>query len=94
MRKIKPEYFDEIYEIFTSIKDPKEAQDFFEDMFTPQELETLAERWQLVSRLLEGLPQRKIAEDLGIAVATVSRGSRQIKYGTGAIKKMWTKWKK
>jgi hypothetical protein len=34
-------------------------------LLTPQELESLAERWQLIQELDKGTPQRDIAEKLG-----------------------------
>lgn len=74
---------------FLSLSSEKDANDFFEDIFTPQELEALEERWQIVQAFLgSGLPQREIAKKIGVSVALVSRASRQIKYGTGAFLKV------
>ncbi len=78
--------FSELMQAFLLLKNEKEAKLFFEDIFTPQELEALTERWQIVQSVLgSGLPQRKIAEQLGCSVALVTRANRQVKYGTGGF---------
>ena len=55
------------------------------DLLTPGEIEALTERWALMGLLLEGRSQRDVSAELGISITTVSRGSRQLKYGTGAF---------
>lgn len=55
------------------------------DLLTPAEIEAVGERWQIVQRLVAGQSQREVAEELGVSITTVSRGSRQLKYGVGGI---------
>lgn len=50
--------------------------EFFTDLLTPAEYREITIRWQIVKQLNKGISQRKIAENLGISVATVSRGAR------------------
>lgn len=57
-----------------------------EDILTPQELASLAERWQLIQKLDAGEPQRDIAEELGISISKITRGSRMLQYGKGGFK--------
>jgi len=40
--------FSDLYELFASVDSPKEAEMLLKDMLTPQELDSVAERWQLV----------------------------------------------
>ncbi len=47
---------------------------------TPQELETLGERIRILQRLKRGESQRKIADDLAVSIATVTRGNRVLRY--------------
>jgi TrpR family trp operon transcriptional repressor len=56
-----------------------------EDMLTPSELVEVWERINIIRSLKEWKTQRDIADDLGISVTTVSRGSRVLKYGRWAI---------
>ena len=52
-----------------------------QDFLTPQELEDLVLRWEIIKLLHTGMPQREIAHQLGVAIGTVSRGARELKYG-------------
>ena len=48
-------------------------------LLTPTEYEEVIKRLQIFEMLEQGLPQRKIAELLGVGIATVSRGARALK---------------
>lgn len=71
----------ELCELVASVKDEKETDLLLKDLLTPQERETLEERWQIVQELAKGTSQRKIAEKLGISISTVTRGSLAFQYG-------------
>ena len=58
-----------------------EIEDFLEGILTIQELEEIPKRLQIVRMLKMGIPQRRIASELGVAIATVTRGSMEIKKG-------------
>lgn len=55
------------------------------DILTPQELDSVAERWQLIQMLDAGVPQREIAKKLGISISKITRGSRMMQYGSGGF---------
>lgn len=82
---MKKEFYTELYELFSRLKTPEDAQLFLGDMLTPHELEQVAERWQLVKRLAKGMPQRKIKEELGISIEKVTRGSKELQKGKGGF---------
>lgn len=68
--------------IIAELKRHKDDLDgFLEDMMTPQEIEALDERIKIMHALIDGKTQREIAEDLGLSITTVSRGSRILQYG-------------
>ena len=56
-----------------------------DDLLTPAEVEALGERWAIVKLLSAGHSQRKVRDEVGVSITTVSRGSRQLKYGTGGF---------
>lgn len=58
-----------------------EIEDFLEGILTIQELEEIPKRLQIVRMLKQGIPQRRIASELGVGIATVTRGSIEIKKG-------------
>lgn len=48
-------------------------------LLTPSELSEISKRLQIFRLLESGMPQRQIAETLGVGIATVTRGSRAMK---------------
>jgi len=69
-------------------RDPKTLSLFLDDLLSPEELAVLPVRWQIVKRLWQKQPQHEIAKDLGIGVATVTRGSRMLKNKNGGFWKV------
>lgn len=64
-----------------SYKDPKELKSFLQAILTPKELEEIPTRLEIVKMIKKGIPQREIAQKLGVGVATVTRGSKEITKG-------------
>lgn len=60
-----------------------EALQFFTDLCTPAELEAMADRWQVVPLLRQGIPYRTIHEQTGVSVTTITRVARCLSFGTG-----------
>lgn len=59
----------------------EKMENLLKGLLTPKEIEEFAKRIQLVRLLKKGVAQHQIAEKLGMGVATVSRGAREIKEG-------------
>lgn len=81
MVHIKSNNLDELIEYLLMIDTKREMENFLHGLFTERELEEIPQRIQIVKMLKKGMPQREIAEELGIGVATVTRGSTEIKKG-------------
>lgn len=60
-------------------KSPEKMEKALRDLLTPSELIEVANRLQIFERLSQGVPQRQIAEELGVGIATVTRGSNTLK---------------
>ena len=58
---------------------PQEMKNALGDLLTSSELDDVAKRLQIIELLAEGVPQRQIADRLGVGIATVSRGSNVLK---------------
>jgi len=71
----------ELARILASLTDAEQMSKLLQDFLTPQELEDLVLRWEIIKLLHTGMPQREIASQLGVAIGTVSRGARELKYG-------------
>ena len=72
-----------LFEGIASLHDGKEVALFLEDLCTPQEIETMTDRWVAAQALQEGKPYRKIHEETGVSVTTVGRVARSLSYGHG-----------
>lgn len=81
-------YLSELAVVITKIRDKKVAADFLRNILTPQELEEIASRLQIFKMLRKGISQREIAAKLGVSIATVSRGSRELQYGPQGVHKV------
>lgn len=64
-----------------SMQDDALLEDFLVGITTDKERAALIQRLEIVKRLLAGEPQLKIAKDLGVGVATVTRGSKELAQG-------------
>ncbi len=74
-------YLDQLADAILSLQTQRDAVSFMEGILTPQELIEISRRLEIVRLLKKGIPQRKIADNLGVGIATVTRGSREIKNG-------------
>jgi len=83
---VPPKHLRAVFELFARLQDVREAELLLRDILTPQELESVAERWQLIQELAKGTPQRSIAEKLGLSISKITRGSRMLKYGSGGFR--------
>lgn len=64
-----------------SCETPRERRELLGDLFTDSELVDLAERWEIVRRLLDGVPQRTIQSQVGVSISLVTRASNALKAG-------------
>lgn len=58
---------------------PAAMEKALRDLLTPNELIDVANRLQIFEMLEQGVPQRQIADTLGVGIATVTRGSNTLK---------------
>lgn len=82
---ISPKHLKDLYELFCAIETPREAKMLLDDLFTPGELQDVAERWQEIQMLAAGRTQRDTAERLSVSISKVTRGSRMLQHGSGGF---------
>lgn len=88
MKNNSEQYKKEIVEVIYKIsKDKQLLADFVKDILTPREFDNIGVRWQIVKRLAKGEYQQTIAEDLHLGVATVTRGSREMRKKEGGLRR-------
>lgn len=71
----------ELIKAFLMHKTSGGMMEFLKGILTPREIEELSTRLQIVKMIKSGLPHQEIARRMGVGVATVTRGSREIKLG-------------
>ncbi len=88
MKTNTEQYKKEIIEVISKIaKDKQLLADFVREILTPREFDNLSVRWQIVKRLSRGEHHQAIAEDLHLGVATVTRGSREMRRKDGGFRR-------
>ncbi len=72
-------YLDNFITELTQIKNKKEMESFLKCFLSPSELESIPKRLEIVKMLKKGIPQAKIAKELSVGIATVTRGAMELK---------------
>lgn len=72
----------ELAKLLVAINSVEEMENLLLGLLTPKEREELPTRIQIIRMLKKGLPQHDIAQKLGVGVATVTRGAKEIQQGT------------
>lgn len=78
----------ELLNVISSINDLDELNRFFNDIFTPAELDDISLRWKLLKDLHNGMTQRKISEKYGISLCKITRGSKVLKDENSVVLKV------
>jgi len=73
--------FNDLIHILIEIDSKEEMTNFLNGLLTPKEREEFVRRLDIVKMLKKGMPQHEIAQKLGVGVATVTRGSKEIQMG-------------
>ncbi|MES2023319.1 MAG: Trp family transcriptional regulator [Patescibacteria group bacterium] len=82
------EYKKEVIDVMAKIsRDKNLLADFMKDILTPHEFDNIGVRWQIVKKLAKGETHESIAGDLGLGIATVTRGSREMRDKEGGFQK-------
>jgi len=68
-----------LIEFLSQVDDQALLEKRLRALLTPNEINEMLHRLQILSLLEQGVPQRDIAKQLGVGIATVTRGSRALK---------------
>ena len=78
----------DISRVLAGIHDEKLMNEFLTQLLTESEASRIARRWELVALLDRGVPQRVIAERLGLSLCNITRGSRELKKTDSAFREV------
>ncbi len=71
----------QLFEHLSRITHPDAMAEELAALLTPSELDSISTRLEIARLLKLGISQRKIATQLKVGIATVTRGSRELKAG-------------
>ena len=83
--KFKREDIDELFKAVLLLEDEEDCYRFFEDICTINELNSLAQRFDVGTRLLDGQTYQTISEATSASTATISRVGRLLGDGREGI---------
>ena len=83
MLKLKSESIDRLFEAILGLETTDDCYRFFEDVCTIKELQDMAQRLDVALLLTEGMNYQKIAQEVNVSTATISRVSKCLNYGSG-----------
>lgn len=84
----KNEVTNSLFDTILQLDTRQEAQDFFRDLLTEEEILEFANRWQVACMLSEGVSYSKIERETGTSSTTIARISKWLKKGMGGYQRM------
>lgn len=82
--KIRGQALDQLFKAILSLEDIEECYQFFDDLCTINEIQSLSQRLQVAKMLKDGNTYHKIETETGASTATISRVKRCLNYGNDA----------
>lgn len=74
-----------LYSAVMTLKSEEECQHLFEDLCTPKEIKSLAQRFAVAKMLSEGRIYNDIVDETGASTATISRVNRTMSKGSKTV---------
>lgn len=84
--KLKNKYVDQLFEAVLKLESLEEAYRFFDDLMTVNEIQSLAQRYEVARMLTKGYTYNQIESETGASTATISRVKRSLNYGNDGYK--------
>ena len=81
--KFKCETNDDLFKAILTLETEEDCYRFFEDLLTIKELQSMAQRWQVVRMLKAKMTYIDIAAETGASATTISRVNKCLNYGAG-----------
>ncbi len=80
--KMKSEEMDHLFEAVLMLENKEECYQFFMDLCTINELQSMAQRYEVAQMLSDKKTYTEIAKETGASTATISRVNRSLNYGS------------
>lgn len=86
MASFRSKSLDRLFKAILSLESVDECYNFFEDVCTINEVQDMAQRFDVAMMLREGRNYQSIAKEVNVSTATISRVSRCLNYGSGGYR--------
>ena len=80
--KLKTPEMDQLFQGIVSLRSVAECYAFFEDVCTVNELQSIAQRFEVAAMLRQKNTYLEIAQKTGASTATISRVNRSLNFGS------------
>ncbi|GIM45454.1 hypothetical protein DNHGIG_10030 [Collibacillus ludicampi] len=80
--KLRDKTVDQLFEAILQLKTLEECYQFFDDLCTVNEVQSMAQRLEVARMLRKGHTYNQIEQETGASTATISRVKRCLNYGT------------
>lgn len=84
--RLKSPELDDVFRAILSLRDLSECYRLFDDLCTINELQAMAQRWQVARELDTGGTYHDISRRYNASTATISRVNRCLEYGAGGYR--------
>lgn len=74
-----------LYSAVMTLQNEDECQQLFEDLCTPKEIKSIAQRFAVAKMLSEGRIYNDIVDETGASTATISRVNRTMSEGSKTV---------
>lgn len=81
-KKLNGKNIDTLYEAILSLKTKQECRNFFEDLCTVSEIQSMSQRLEVAIMLSDNTIYNDISAKTGASTATISRVNRCLNYGS------------
>lgn len=86
MASFRSESLDRLFKAILTLESVDECYNFFEDVCTINEVQDMAQRFDVALMLDEGRNYQSISKEVNVSTATISRVSRCLNYGSGGYR--------
>ena len=90
-KTIRTQTVKDFLEAVLTLETVDECLDFFEDVCTVKEVQSIAQRFAVAKMLQEGRTYAEVAQETGASTATISRVNRSLNYGNESYDKVFAR---
>ena len=87
-KTIRTQFVKEFLEAVLTLESVDECMDFFEDVCTVKEVQSIAQRFAVAK---DGKTYAEVANETGASTATISRVNRSLNYGNASYDKVFAR---